>query len=132
MSESGGPPEDGSPADDASGQERLLAEALRAQAGSASGTGREGEQGEGSPHDETGDGTGPAVPSGFGLLSGAEAGSLERERAALDAGHPSRTHTAEATPGARHAAGPPGRWLLLLAVLLGLAAGAVAGLLTLV
>ncbi len=91
--------------------ERLLAEALQAQARSA-------------PH--------PGPPSGgwprFGLLSGADASSLERERAALEQpAKPSRPQ-----PPRRHAVRDlPAYWVLGLAALLGLATGAVIGLITL-
>ncbi|MEV5298915.1 hypothetical protein [Amycolatopsis methanolica] len=93
--------------------ERLLAEALQAQARSA-------------PH--------PGPPSGgwpqFGLLSGADASSLERERAALE--NPAdRTATRAPrrnVPPVRHL---PVYWVLGLAALLGLATGAVIGLITL-
>lgn len=66
----------------------------------------------------------PEMLSRYGLLSGAAPGSLERERAALG------------TPGGISAA-PAKRtsmsvhWILLLAVLLGLATGAVVGIVTL-
>jgi hypothetical protein len=97
--------------------ERLLSEALRAQARSAP---------PGQPVPET-----PPVthhlPPRYGLLSGADGTALERERAALE------------PPTVRHAPvkrkqplGPlPAHWVLLLAVLLGLATGAVIGLITL-
>ncbi|GAB3585946.1 hypothetical protein GCM10027445_64100 [Amycolatopsis endophytica] len=95
--------------------ERLLAEALQAQARSA-------------PH--------PGPPPGgwpqFGLLSGADASSLERERAALEPpagrrpGPPPMPR--RAVPQARHL---PVHWVLGLAALLGLATGAVIGLITL-
>lgn len=94
--------------------ERLLAEALRAQARSA-------------PH--------PGPPPGrwpqLGLLSGADASSLERERAALE--QPARSGPPPAkvrrvVPQVRHL---PVYWVLGLAAVLGLATGAVIGLITL-
>ncbi|WP_199429275.1 hypothetical protein [Qaidamihabitans albus] len=89
--------------------ERLLAEALRAQARNAP------------PVVET--------PNGYGLLSGAGEGSLEREWAALEAEPvPATAPAAEPEPGPPLAA----HWVLLLAALLGLAAGSVVGVLTLV
>lgn len=91
--------------------------------------------------------TGPTteLPPNYGLLSGAGADSLARERAALDAAD----HTSPGTTGSippvgasdttvrRPAQTPqngplPAHWVLLLAVLLGLAAGSVIGLLTLI
>ncbi|WP_191247316.1 hypothetical protein [Amycolatopsis deserti] len=93
--------------------ERLLAEALKAQARSA-------------PH--------PGPPSGgwprFGLLSGADASPLERERAALErpASPPAPAPQAPRRNAVRHL---PAYWILGLAVLLGLATGAVIGLITL-
>ncbi|MFD2468233.1 hypothetical protein ACFSVL_12620 [Amycolatopsis silviterrae] len=91
--------------------------------------------------------TGPTteLPPNYGLLSGAGADSLARERAALDAAdHTSPGTTGSIPPvGANDAtlrrpaqaaqSGPlPAHWVLLLAVLLGLAAGSVIGLLTLI
>ncbi|MEV4050914.1 hypothetical protein AB0J55_06970 [Amycolatopsis sp. NPDC049688] len=70
------------------------------------------------------------LPSAYGLLSGASADSLERERAALDAA--SEAPTAYSPPPPRQSAQLPAYWILMLAVLLGLAAGSVVGLLTLV
>ncbi|WP_370933080.1 hypothetical protein [Amycolatopsis sp. cg13] len=91
--------------------------------------------------------TGPTteLPPNYGLLSGAGADSLARERAALDAAD----HTSPGTTGSippvgasdetvrrpvqAAQSGPlPAHWVLLLAVLLGLAAGSVIGLLTLI
>ncbi|KAA9161044.1 hypothetical protein FPZ12_014860 [Amycolatopsis acidicola] len=93
--------------------ERLLAEALKAQARSAP------------PPDPA---AAPSqLPPQYGLLSGADGGALERERAAL--GPPTTrqpTTKAKTTPG-----GLPAYWVLALAVLLGLATGAVIGLITL-
>ena len=87
------------------------------------------------------------LPSAYGLLSGAGADSLERERAALDAADaptalsprpqvspppysppPEPETVRQPTSGAQL----PAYWILLLAVLLGLAAGSVVGLLTLI
>jgi hypothetical protein len=97
--------------------ERLLAEALRAQARTAPpGTPRAPE----SPP-VTG------LPPQYGLLSGTDGGALERERAALEP--PTVRHPAVK---AKLPSGPlPAYWILLLAVLLGLATGAVIGLITL-
>ncbi|NIH77900.1 hypothetical protein [Amycolatopsis viridis] len=91
--------------------ERLLAEALQAQARNA-------------PH--------PGPPPGGwpepGLLSGAGASPLERERLALE--HPPGKPAAPPRRGVP--AGPlPVYWVLGLAALLGLATGAVIGLITL-
>ncbi|OXM70222.1 hypothetical protein [Amycolatopsis vastitatis] len=74
------------------------------------------------------------LPSAYGLLSGASADSLERERAALDAASSAPTAFAPPPPPPppRTSAQLPAYWILLLAVLLGLAAGSVVGLLTLV
>ncbi|MDQ7809824.1 hypothetical protein Q5425_39385 [Amycolatopsis sp. A133] len=75
------------------------------------------------------------LPSAYGLLSGASADSLERERAALDAASEAPTAFAPRPPEpapVRTSAQLPAYWILLLAVLLGLAAGSVVGLLTLV
>jgi hypothetical protein len=74
------------------------------------------------------------LPSAYGLLSGASADSLERERAALDAASEAPTAFAPPPPPPppRTSAQLPAYWILLLAVLLGLAAGSVVGLLTLV
>lgn len=117
--------------------EKVLAEALRAQAGMAQPA---------PPGDPPSPHAPPVVepPGGYGLLSGAGAGSLERERAALDAQSPSPpvspSPPAPPAPGAtssgpsepqRSSAGLPVPWVLLLAVTLGLAAGSVIGLLTL-
>ncbi|ADJ50810.1 hypothetical protein AMES_8984 [Amycolatopsis mediterranei S699] len=73
------------------------------------------------------------LPSAYGLLSGASADSLERERAALEAEAPTTFTPRPPEPEpARTSAQLPAYWILLLAVLLGLAAGSVVGLLTLV
>ncbi|MCR6487026.1 hypothetical protein M8542_29775 [Amycolatopsis sp. OK19-0408] len=71
------------------------------------------------------------LPSAYGLLSGASADSLERERAALDPVAEAPTAYTPPPPP-RPSAQLPAYWILLLAVLLGLAAGSVVGLLTLV
>lgn len=101
--------------------ERLLAEALRAQARNAP-----------PPQAATPRPNPPPVvetPGGYGLLSGAGEGSLERERAALE--EASRAESAP-SPTAEQASGAiDTRWVLLLATALGLAAGSVIGLLTL-
>ncbi|MFB9689647.1 hypothetical protein [Amycolatopsis plumensis] len=117
--------------------EQLLADALRAQAVfapqvSPSSTGS-------SPAVPAGEPATDAVPtsainelpSAYGLLSGASADSLERERAALDAEAPT-TFTPRPPEPVRTSAQLPAYWILMLAVLLGLAAGSVVGLLTLV
>jgi hypothetical protein len=73
------------------------------------------------------------LPSAYGLLSGASADSLERERAALDPVAEAPTaYTPRPPELPRQGAQLPAYWILLLAVLLGLAAGSVVGLLTLV
>jgi hypothetical protein len=69
------------------------------------------------------------------LLSGAGADSLERERAALDSASVASpdppTVQQSSMPRQATASAPlPVYWVLLLAVLLGLAAGSVVGLLT--
>lgn len=93
--------------------ERLLAEALQAQARNA-------------PH--------PGPPPGgwpqLGLLSGADASPLERERAALEepAERPRPPASGRIVGQVRHL---PAYWILGLAALLGLATGAVVGLITL-
>lgn len=106
--------------------ERLLAEALRAQARSAPpGTGRAPE-----PSTTKPPATKPpanSLPPQYGLLSGADGRALERERAALEP--PAAGRPAGKTPPS---IGPlPAHWVLLLAILLGLATGAVIGLITL-
>ncbi|OXM52316.1 hypothetical protein [Amycolatopsis alba] len=74
------------------------------------------------------------LPAQYGLLSGAGADSLERERVALEDAETARlaerpTPPLPPSPGS---APLPAYWVLLLAVLLGLAAGSVIGLLTLI
>ncbi|OLT38774.1 hypothetical protein BJF85_08355 [Saccharomonospora sp. CUA-673] len=82
------------------------------------------------------------TPGGYGLLSGAGEGSLERERAALDAqtgpvrGHASAPRDADGA-GAHALSRILDRdrpitlpWVLLLATALGLACGCIIGLLT--
>lgn len=104
--------------------EQLLADALRAQAVFAPSASREPGT-DAVPTDE--------LPSAYGLLSGAGADSLERERAALDAASEAPTaYSPPPPPLSRPSAQLPAYWILLLAVLLGLAAGSVVGLLTLV
>ncbi|MFC4005467.1 hypothetical protein ACFS2C_25300 [Prauserella oleivorans] len=104
--------------------ERLLAEALRAQARNAPPAQA------GSSYPEP-----PVVetPGGYGLLSGAGEGSLERERAALEAQGAGRADEPEpARPRREPEPRPfPLPWILLLAVALGLASGSLVGLLTL-
>ncbi|MBK1784756.1 hypothetical protein [Prauserella cavernicola] len=106
--------------------ERLLAEALRAQARHAPPEQSAAHRLEPPP---------PVVetPGGYGLLSGAGEGSLERERAALDEITTEAPSSPEAQPKAAPVAGPLRlSWLIAFTVLLGLAAGCVIGLLTLV
>ncbi|QRP46257.1 hypothetical protein [Amycolatopsis sp. FDAARGOS 1241] len=112
--------------------ERLLADALRAQAVFAPHT---SSQPASTPGDSTG--TTDELPPRYGLLSGAGADSLARERAALDDAAGRRTTPAAPDPPTVRQAAPapaplPALWVLLLALLLGLAAGSVIGLLTLV
>lgn len=100
--------------------ERMLAEALRAQARSAP-TGAQPAQQSTSTPAPTG------LPPQYGLLSGSDGGVLARESAALEP--PTVRH---APVQGKTAGGPiPVYWILLLAVLLGLATGAVIGLITL-
>jgi len=91
--------------------ERLLADALRAQARStpAAGPGPE-----------------PLVPR-YGLLSGADPGSLEREHAALEPPIVSGPVARPEPPARRQLAA---YWVLALAVLLGLLTGVVIDLFT--
>lgn len=111
--------------------ERLLSEALRAQARNAppplrhaASTGPSGPSG---PTDRPGAGTGLA--GGYGLLSGADHDSLELRRAVSGLG-PDEAGSRQADH--RRASGPLAtRWLLLLAGSLGFAVGSVLGLLTL-
>jgi hypothetical protein len=116
--------------------EQLLADALRAQAVFAPQVSPPASPA--SPAREPGPATDAVptsaineLPSAYGLLSGASADSLERERAALDAEAPT-TFAPRPPEPVRQAAQLPAYWILLLAVLLGLAAGSVVGLLTLV
>lgn len=133
--------------------ERLLAEALRAQAVRAPQPVRLSEQPTDPhpipvPEPVTTELEKPAypAPAGYGLLSGTEAGTLERERAALESSVPATgsvpavaqtrqtPQAAQSVQAAQALAAPPVGvgWVLMLALLLGLAAGAVAGLLTLI
>jgi hypothetical protein len=129
--------------------EQLLADALRAQAvfapQASPAPAKEPEQGPGTgPSGGTGPTTPMAppaeLPSAYGLLSGAGAASLARERAALDADTANAEAATTFTPRpepetfrqATSGAQLPVYWILMLAVLLGLAAGSVVGLLTLV
>ena len=96
--------------------ERLLADALRAQARSAP-----------APESPQAPPATPSLPPRYGLLSGTDGGALERERAALD-----RPTIRQPEPEPKRQPGSlPVYWILLLAVLLGLATGAVVGLITL-
>ncbi|MCR3721327.1 MULTISPECIES: hypothetical protein [Prauserella salsuginis group] len=136
--------------------ERLLAEALRAQARNAPPAGQPAPQH--TAHHQEAAGPTPVVetPGGYGLLSGAGEGSLERERAALDAQTepPAQAVEPASTPesasasagsgsqpavtrtGGRHHRADTGGlqvtlpWIILLAAVLGLACGCVIGLLT--
>ncbi len=74
------------------------------------------------------------LPLQYGLLSGASADSLERERVALENAETARLAERPTPPPAPSPGGAPlpAYWVLLLAVLLGLAAGSVIGLLTLI
>ncbi|ANN14427.1 hypothetical protein SD37_01315 [Amycolatopsis orientalis] len=74
------------------------------------------------------------LPLQYGLLSGAGADSLERERVALEDAETARLAERPMPPPAPSpgSAPLPAYWVLLLAVLLGLAAGSVIGLLTLI
>ncbi|WP_116046133.1 hypothetical protein [Amycolatopsis palatopharyngis] len=131
------------PAD--SDPERLLAEALRAQARAAPSPPRPPDAATARAEQQrpaTGEQADDGLPHGYGLLSGTGASSLERERAALDdlagpsAGQEDEPVTVEhQLPAKEMEPRPPAplaaRWILLLAVLLGLAAGSVVGLLTL-
>ncbi|UOZ08741.1 hypothetical protein [Amycolatopsis sp. WQ 127309] len=120
--------------------EQLLADALRAQAVFAPqvspAPARDSEPGtDAVPTDALA--TPAELPSAYGLLSGASADSLERERAALDDVDAPTTFTPRPEPEtvrqpASSGAQLPAYWILMLAVLLGLAAGSVVGLLTLV
>ncbi|WP_020669333.1 hypothetical protein [Amycolatopsis nigrescens] len=88
-----------------------------------------------SPSEHLTDNATDRLPPRYGLLSGAGASSLERERAALDA-NPAfapappaqRAGTTRQVPASHPLAA---HWVLVLAVLLGLASGSVIGLLTL-
>ncbi|MEC3980557.1 hypothetical protein [Amycolatopsis sp. H20-H5] len=71
------------------------------------------------------------MPPQYGLLSGAGADSLERERAALGDEEAAAEEATVRRP-APASVPLPAHWVLLLALLLGLAAGSVVGLLTLV
>jgi len=121
--------------------ERLLAEALRAQARNAPPTeGPAPRYAAPAPVDAPAPAP-PVVetPGGYGLLSGAGEGSLERERAALDAQqtavrepadspHATGTHAVDRMLDRDRPVTLP--WVLLLATALGLACGCVIGLLT--
>jgi hypothetical protein len=122
--------------------EQLLADALRAQAvfapQASPAPARDSEPGtDAVPTDAMAK---PAeLPSAYGLLSGASADSLERERAALDVVDADAPTTFTPRPEPETVRQPtssgaqlPAYWILMLAVLLGLAAGSVVGLLTLV
>jgi hypothetical protein len=108
--------------------ERLLADALRAQAVFAPQPERTAGTNELAKPAESGT---AGLPPQYGLLSGAGADSLARERAALDSVSPEPSTIREPIATKEGGAPLPVYWLLLLAILLGLAAGSVVGLLTL-
>ncbi|MBE1580574.1 hypothetical protein ACFORH_27640 [Amycolatopsis roodepoortensis] len=119
--------------------EKLLADALRAQAVFAPSAERAAETTTDKPAetDTESNAGGPGeheLPLQYGLLSGAGAGSLERERVALEDAETARLAERPTPPPAPSPSSPPlpAYWVLLLAVLLGLAAGSVIGLLTLI
>ncbi len=118
--------------------EQLLADALRAQAVFAPSASPPAPAPAPARESEPGTDAVPTsaineLPSAYGLLSGASADSLERERAALDPAPEAPTAYVPRPPEPpRQGAQLPAYWILLLAVLLGLAAGSVVGLLTLV
>ncbi|UMP03059.1 hypothetical protein [Amycolatopsis sp. EV170708-02-1] len=116
--------------------EKLLADALRAQAVFAPSAERLSETTTGKPVEkDTESNPGSAgeheLPLQYGLLSGAGADSLERERVALEDAETARL-AERPTPPPPASPPLPAYWVLLLAVLLGLAAGSVIGLLTLI
>ncbi|OLZ60143.1 hypothetical protein [Amycolatopsis keratiniphila] len=115
--------------------EKLLADALRAQAVFAPSTERLPETTSDKPVEtdtERSDVSGKSeLPPQYGLLSGAGADSLERERVALEDAETARL-AERPTPPPPVSPPLPAYWVLLLAVLLGLAAGSVIGLLTLI
>lgn len=123
--------------------EKLLADALRAQAVFAPSAERISE----TPAEKTDAGSNTAatpaaelspaagegeLPPQYGLLSGAGAGSLERERVALENAETARLAEKPVATVEPNAGPLPAYWVLLLALLLGLAAGSVIGLLTLI
>ncbi|MBB5853779.1 hypothetical protein ACFQ05_10770 [Amycolatopsis umgeniensis] len=126
--------------------EKLLADALRAQAVFAPSAERIAETSAENPvetdtesNSDTPEAPVPSpgeheLPLQYGLLSGAGADSLERERVALEDAETARLADRPAPPPAPSpgSAPLPAYWVLLLAVLLGLAAGSVIGLLTLI
>ncbi|KFU79785.1 hypothetical protein SAMN04489729_5223 [Amycolatopsis lurida] len=119
--------------------EKLLADALRAQAVFAPSAERASESttdkpGETDTESNSGAPGEHELPLQYGLLSGASADSLERERVALEDAETARLAERPAPPPAPSPSSPPlpAYWVLLLAVLLGLAAGSVIGLLTLI
>ncbi|MEU9691889.1 hypothetical protein [Amycolatopsis japonica] len=118
--------------------EKLLADALRAQAVFAPSAERISETTTGKPVETDTESSGVSgkseLPPQYGLLSGAGADSLERERVALEDAETARLAERPTPPPAPSPGSPPlpAYWVLLLAVLLGLAAGSVIGLLTLI
>ncbi|RSN36637.1 hypothetical protein DMC61_00670 [Amycolatopsis sp. WAC 04169] len=115
--------------------EKLLADALRAQAVFAPSAERLSETTTDKTVEtdtERSDVSGKSeLPPQYGLLSGAGADSLERERVALEDAETARL-AERPTPPPPPSPPLPAYWVLLLAVLLGLAAGSVIGLLTLI
>ncbi|HEV7976744.1 hypothetical protein [Amycolatopsis sp.] len=113
--------------------ERLLADALRAQAVFAPQPERTAESSSAFGPKTPEPGGTDSLPPQYGLISGAGADSLERERAALDplTPEPPTVRTALAPQPITPGLPLPMYWVLVLAVLLGLAAGSVVGLLTL-
>ncbi|MFI5558698.1 hypothetical protein ACIA2T_05410 [Amycolatopsis japonica] len=118
--------------------EKLLADALRAQAVFAPSAERISEKTTDKPVETDTERSGVSgkseLPLQYGLLSGAGADSLERERVALEDAETARLAERPTPPPAPSPGSPPlpAYWVLLLAVLLGLAAGSVIGLLTLI
>lgn len=120
--------------------ERLLAEALRAQARYApsSRPPRSATPAQQTPSADSGTSghQRPSVPavdlSGYGLLSGAGEESLTLRRAALDADERSAAVSTPPRGGhRRRTVTLPTHWVLILAASLGMAVGSVVGLLTL-
>jgi hypothetical protein len=113
--------------------ERLLADALRAQAVFAPQPERTAEASSAFGPKTPEPGGTDSLPPQYGLIAGAGADSLEREHAALAplTPDPPTVRTKLAPQAIAPGLPLPVYWVLLLAVLLGLAAGSVVGLLTL-